>query len=201
MVTFYSAVAYSLLMPNSRPYEKSLNELEGVDWGEPIIGTTLAGQLHYARRRPMEDLAEWEIRTLLAHRVGLEHIFPLAAELVLQEPLRQSKFYPGDLLRSVLAVPRPYWPDDLIEEVRSAINALRQDASLAQDVPQEAAAEILTWNGPREEPKVQPAHVYLQWRRECEALLAAENPGYANKVKAGQTKAKRIKAPRTGRKR
>jgi hypothetical protein len=65
--------------------------------------------VHELRRRPVGQLGIEDLRVLVAQRVGLDVLVPLALARLEENPLAEGDFYPGDLLVAVLRVPPAYW--------------------------------------------------------------------------------------------
>ena len=90
--------------------ERSLEEIEGSYWGEPPTGATrLIATVHALRRRPIGRLDVEDLRVLIAQRVGLDVVVPLALARLEEDPLAEGDFYPGDLLVAVVRLPAEYW--------------------------------------------------------------------------------------------
>ena len=92
--------------------DKSLNELEKVDWGEPQLDTHLASTLHRIRKLPLTELDESSIYTLVLHQVGFELVLERALQIVEKEPVSEAKYYPGDLLSALARIPPQHWPPE-----------------------------------------------------------------------------------------
>ncbi|MEQ8852501.1 contact-dependent growth inhibition system immunity protein [Gimesia sp.] len=89
---------------------KSLQELEGEDWGEPeASNTSLVKTCMWLRRVPLQDFTTENLRIIIDQKISLCFLVPLALETLDQDPLAQGDFYAGDLLSAVLSVPESYW--------------------------------------------------------------------------------------------
>jgi hypothetical protein len=61
--------------------DKSIEEIEGV-WEEPDVKTGLILRCHSARKKPIRQLSDMEIATLLNQDIGVEHILPEAKKRI-----------------------------------------------------------------------------------------------------------------------
>src|SRR5437588_9098220 len=101
---------------------KSLQELEGQDWGDGDFPSYLVRTCHALRRKPLRDFTVEDLRIMIGQNFSLEYLVPLAIERLQRDPLAAGDFYPGDLLGSVLKVKSSFWqrrPD-----LRQAVDAL-----------------------------------------------------------------------------
>ncbi|MBI3723001.1 hypothetical protein HY251_03460 [bacterium] len=106
---------------------RSLEELEGVRWGEATFPSYLAKRCHRLRTKPLGELTVEDLRIMIGQEIGLRHLVPMAIEVLTREPLAEGDFYPGDLLKSVLSVPPSFWEENacLREQLASALRAGR----------------------------------------------------------------------------
>ncbi|QDU47758.1 contact-dependent growth inhibition system immunity protein [Gimesia panareensis] len=89
---------------------KSLQELEGEDWGEPEASdTSLVKTCMRLRRVPLQDFTTENLRIMIGQKISLFFLVPLALELLEKDPLADGDCYSGDLLNAVLAVPEAFW--------------------------------------------------------------------------------------------
>ena len=89
--------------------DRSLQELEHADWGEPTYGSHLVTTVHRLRRVPLRQFSVEDLRIMIGQNVGLQYLIPLALEELRRDPLVQGDFYPGDLLKSVLSADPEFW--------------------------------------------------------------------------------------------
>ncbi|MGN6269230.1 MAG: contact-dependent growth inhibition system immunity protein [Sphingomonas sp.] len=81
----------------------SLEQLDGVDWGEPAPDdTNLIKAVHALRRKPLCHLTNEEVRLALSQRVGDEVIVELALLRLEVDPLAEGDCYPGDILAALI---------------------------------------------------------------------------------------------------
>lgn len=92
--------------------ERSLSELEGhfsVHCVEAECG--LAARCAVAAQKKLRNLNAEDLRLLIGQKIGLEHLVPLALNLLEKDLLCAGALYRGDLLHSVLSVPKSYWQE------------------------------------------------------------------------------------------
>jgi hypothetical protein len=94
-------------------FSKSLQELEGADWGEPTYPSRLVIECHRLRRVPLNDLTPDNLRMLIGQEIGLAYLVPRALTLLAADPLLEEDYgyYPGDLLWVVLTLPTTFWQE------------------------------------------------------------------------------------------
>jgi len=59
---------------------KTLQELEGHDWGEPNFPSHLVITCHTLRRKPLRDFTVEDLRIMIGQNIGLNYLIPLAIE-------------------------------------------------------------------------------------------------------------------------
>lgn len=91
---------------------KTLQELDGKDWGEPPFPSSLVSECHRLRRVPVNDFEPGDFRILIGQNRCLDLLVPLALDIVESDPLVEGSYYPGDLLCALLAVKHTYWRAD-----------------------------------------------------------------------------------------
>ena len=90
--------------------QRTLEELEGVDWGAPESApTSMVARCLALRRVPLSKLSPGDLRLLLGQQIGLEYLVPKALELIAERPLQEADLYPGDLLCVLLRVDKTFW--------------------------------------------------------------------------------------------
>lgn len=118
--------------------DRTLDEVDGPPWPPPPSPTTgLVTKVHALRRRRLGDLAPADLRTLITQQVGLPYVLPLAVRLLLEEPMLDSYFHPGDLLLAVMGRPAPDWV--LLPGLREELMAV------VAGLPEEELAELRTY--------------------------------------------------------
>lgn len=116
----------------------TLEQIEGRSWGDPPPdATALMTRVHELRRKPVGTMGAEDLRVLIAQKVGLDTVVPVALARLTQDPLLEGEYYPGDVLAAVLAVPASYWAANpaqqtALERVIGSIDP--PDAELAGDI-------------------------------------------------------------------
>jgi CDI immunity proteins len=90
---------------------KTLQDLDGRDWGEPTYPSRLVTECHRLRRVPLANYTVENLRLMIGQEIGLAYLVPLAVERLAQEPFVAGDFYEGDLLRAVVSLPQRFWDD------------------------------------------------------------------------------------------
>ncbi len=88
---------------------KSLQELEGVDWGEPEHQSYVVTNAHRLLRLPLREFTVEDLRFMIGQQVGLSYLIPIALDHLLADPLIEGKSFPGDLLVAVLKADARFW--------------------------------------------------------------------------------------------
>jgi hypothetical protein len=121
--------------PNS-----SIEELEGDRWSEPDFDSHLVRECHRLRKLQLRLFTVENLRIMLGQDIGSRYLVPMALERLEADPLVAGDFYPGDLLCSVLSLPREFWSTN--PELRTRVAALAAraiDLAIANDeVPEKA---------------------------------------------------------------
>jgi len=52
-----------------------------------------------------------DLRLLIGQQKGLEHLIPVALDVLREDPLAEGDLYPGDLMKNVLGVSEEYWKE------------------------------------------------------------------------------------------
>lgn len=106
---------------------KSLEELENSFWEHNDFGSYVVKTVQAARKKPLRELSNEEIRVLTGQRVGLKYILPLAVAILKHEPLAEIRFFEGDLLECALRLSPADWNDnpDELRELESIIRTNR----------------------------------------------------------------------------
>ncbi len=110
-------------------FDKSLQELEHSDWGEPTYNSYLVTTIHRLRRVPLRQFSVEDLRIMIGQNMGLPYLVPLALEQLRKHPLVEGDFYPGDLLKAVLSADANFWRDhadwrDEVEEIAQRAHAI-----------------------------------------------------------------------------
>jgi hypothetical protein len=88
---------------------KSLQQLEGEDWGDPTFDSHLVTECHRLHRVPLRNFTVEDLRITIGQDIGLEFLVPLALERLAVDPFAEGDYYPCDLLVNVLRAKTEFW--------------------------------------------------------------------------------------------
>jgi hypothetical protein len=88
---------------------KTLDQLEGTESSAPTVDSYLVRTCRGLRTKPIGEFSVEDLRIMIGQGIGLPFLIPLALDVLDREPLAEGGFYPGDLLRSCLAVEPAFW--------------------------------------------------------------------------------------------
>ena len=77
--------------------------------GEPEFNSHLVTECHRLRKVPLNQFTTEDLRIMLGQKFSVIYLLPLAIEALEKNPLAEGDFYPGDLLQSVLLLPKEEW--------------------------------------------------------------------------------------------
>ncbi|MFE7183837.1 contact-dependent growth inhibition system immunity protein [Streptomyces erythrochromogenes] len=123
--------------------DRTLDELDPPRWTPPGAGSTPpVHRVHRLRRVPLGELRPSDLRTLVAQRVALPFVLPLAVRLPAEEPLLDAYFYEGDLLLATVTVPAEAWAalPELEARLRAVVAGLPRAA--VEELPRGGAGEL-----------------------------------------------------------
>lgn len=117
---------------------KSLQELDGQDWGGPDgAPTNLVRRCLELRRVPLDRLSAEDCRLLLGQKINPEFVVPVALKFLGEDPLEEGTIgVPGALLSNILSLAADFWrvhPElwwevreivGVVESVRAAIEQM-----------------------------------------------------------------------------
>jgi hypothetical protein len=89
--------------------DKTLEELDGGNWGEPNYNSHLVTNCHRLRRVPIKNFTVEDLRLMIGQGIGLRYLIPLALVRLEDDPFAEGDYYPGDLLKNVLEIARDFW--------------------------------------------------------------------------------------------
>jgi hypothetical protein len=121
---------------------KSLQQLDGEDWGEPAYNSHLVTECHRLRRVPLCRFTVEDLRIMIGQHISLEYLMPLALEHLRADPFAEGDYYPGDLLSVVLRVGRDVWQQHPDWRGEVAGIAQRSDRLFAGNEMLEEAYEV-----------------------------------------------------------
>ncbi|CAG1769198.1 hypothetical protein BAC2_00123 [uncultured bacterium] len=88
---------------------QTIQELEGVDYGEPTYDSFVVTNTHRLRRVPIKQFTLDDLRFMVLQKQGLPWLVPRALAHLEQHPLAEGTFYRGDLLNAVMEIPDDWW--------------------------------------------------------------------------------------------
>ncbi|MBI5817515.1 MAG: hypothetical protein HZA88_00860 [Verrucomicrobia bacterium] len=103
---------------------KSLQQLDGQNWGEPTYDSHLVTECHRLRRVPLCQFTVEDLRIMIGQDICLEFLMPLALEHLRDDPLAEGAYYSGDLLSAVLRAGKDVWQHH--PDWRSEVAAIAQ---------------------------------------------------------------------------
>tara|TARA_R110002096_G_scaffold253095_1_gene445987 strand:- start:68 stop:538 length:471 start_codon:yes stop_codon:yes gene_type:complete len=113
--------------------DKCLDEIEGVDWGEPDYDSHLVVTCHELRKKPIAEFTAEDLRIMIGQDISSEILLPIALNRLSEDPLISGDLYDGDLLSVVSRLPSTYWSkhrdqhEELLRIAEVAIERLRSD--------------------------------------------------------------------------
>lgn len=125
---------------------KSLEQLEGKNWGEPDYDSHVVTECYRLARIPLREFTPEHLRIMIGQQLGLQYLIPLALELLRADPLVAGDNYQGDLLAAVLRADSRFWlasPQLRVEAAAIAQRAISLLPSL-DDTDRQTAQDALT---------------------------------------------------------
>ncbi|SET86172.1 contact-dependent growth inhibition system immunity protein [Paenibacillus sp. NFR01] len=92
---------------------KTLEEIEGEIWSEPVFNSGLVVRVHELRKKPLNEFRYEDLRLLILQQTSLDSLLPLALKILTENPLRSGDLYIGDLFCAVLNVDEEYWKNNI----------------------------------------------------------------------------------------
>jgi hypothetical protein len=95
---------------------RTLEELDGENWGEPETAPTpMVARCLRLRRTPLHALGPGDLRLLISQKIGLKYTVPKALHSVCENALLQADMYPGDMLCALLQIDQGFWSQNPAE--------------------------------------------------------------------------------------
>ncbi len=88
---------------------KSLQEIEGVDWGEPQYESYVVTNAYRLRRVPLQNYTVDDLRFMIGQRISPQYLVPMALECLQADPWIEAFSHRGDLLSSLLKADSRFW--------------------------------------------------------------------------------------------
>lgn len=88
----------------------TIEALENDAWLDPGPDATgMVKRVHALRKEPVADLGADALRLLLSQKVGVDVVLPEALRRLVETPLLEGDYYPGDVLAAVLRLDADCW--------------------------------------------------------------------------------------------
>ena len=91
---------------------KSIEELENDYWEDSDYDSYVVQTCQKARKKPISQLSEEEIRLLIGQKIGLKYLIPIALSIVSENPFAEITFFEGDLLIQLLRLSYSDWKEN-----------------------------------------------------------------------------------------
>jgi hypothetical protein len=91
---------------------KSLEELENHQWGEPTYSSHLVTTTYALRKKKLCDFEVEDLRIMIGQNMSLPHLIPMALDVLKDNILAEGDYYEGDLLKMVLSCEEEYWKEN-----------------------------------------------------------------------------------------
>ena len=96
---------------NEDVLDKTLEELDAKQWGEPNPRSYPTANRHRLCRVPLGQFTLEDLRWMLGRSRWLEYLVPLALQVLQRNPIAGGNLYPGDLLGAVLKQEASFWQE------------------------------------------------------------------------------------------
>lgn len=129
---------------------RSLQELEGVDWGEPNYESSLVIECHRLRRVPLKEFDVENLQRMIGQQIGLKYLVPLALRELHQRPHAEGDLYEGALLHAVLSIDADFWETrpDLAGDLLTLVNNLSYQIDRMTSFEKNGVLKVLNETGP-----------------------------------------------------
>ncbi|HEY4328020.1 MAG TPA: contact-dependent growth inhibition system immunity protein [Mucilaginibacter sp.] len=91
---------------------KTIESLEKIEWPHFDGDSRLIRRTKELRKIPLNAFTTEDLRTMIGERIGLDYLIPLALQILNTELFAEGDFFPGDLLKNVLAIDTVFWTDN-----------------------------------------------------------------------------------------
>ncbi len=89
--------------------EQNLDQVEGVDWGEPAYSSYVVTNSHRLRKKSLREFTPEDLRFMLGQQISLPILMPMALDVLEYEPFAAGDMFPGALLNMALQVDPMFW--------------------------------------------------------------------------------------------
>lgn len=95
---------------------RTLEELDGENWGEPETAPTpMVARCLRLRRTPLHALSQGDLRLLISQKIALKYTVPEAMRFISENAMLEAEYYPGHLLCALLRIDKDYWSQKITE--------------------------------------------------------------------------------------
>jgi CDI immunity proteins len=103
--------------------------------------TNLVRRCCALRRKPLSQFTTEDLRIMLGQQIAVPILLPMAVAVLVDDPLAEGDFYPGDLLCNVVRLPDEHWHD--AARLRAQLVGVLRVTPLADAEVRGAVAEFL----------------------------------------------------------
>ncbi len=124
---------------------RSLQEIEGVDMGEPTYESSLVINCHRLHKIPLKDFEVEDLRRMIVQQFSLTYLVPLALQELHKCPYAGGDLYEGALLNAVLGIEAAFWHQrpDLAADLITLINGLSDQLAQMRSYERNGVLEVL----------------------------------------------------------
>ena len=91
--------------------DQTLDQLEGVDWGDPTYSSYVVTNAHRLRKKPLREFTPEDLRFMLGQQISLPILMPMALDVLEIDPCAGGDMSAGTLLFHALGVDRQFWQE------------------------------------------------------------------------------------------
>ncbi|WP_203700691.1 contact-dependent growth inhibition system immunity protein [Asanoa iriomotensis] len=96
--------------PPGVPHPTTVEEFERVRQADPGPDASyLVRRCTELGRKPVDQFTTEDLRVMLGQRIGVPILLPIAVAVLLDDPLAEGDYFPGDLLHNVLRLDAEDW--------------------------------------------------------------------------------------------
>ncbi len=89
--------------------DQTLEELDGLKYGEPSDNSFVVTETHRLRLVPIKLYKLADLRFMILQQEGLQWLVPSALAHLEKHPFAEGTYYRGDLLHGIIEVPADFW--------------------------------------------------------------------------------------------
>lgn len=125
--------------------DDSIEALEHDIWEDSGFSSYVVQTSQTARKKPVSQLSNEEIRLLIGQKTGLKYLLPVAISILRENPLIEVTFFEGDLLLQLLRLSEADWAQNA-EDLKQFQTILRAHQALIRacdEIPDRLIEEYL----------------------------------------------------------